>query len=79
MLGLFFYLCVVVIIQFFKIKNLDLKLTVLNDKEYRTTVYDKHAYYISLLGGEAYVKEINTINYYWEFKYNIPSLRQGEL
>ena len=53
MLGLYFYLYVVVIIQFFKIKILDLKLTVLNNKEYKIIIYDKLAYYISLLGDHA--------------------------
>ena len=45
----------------------------------RSILYDKLAYCTSLLGGKAYVREIITINYYRELKYNLPSLKRGGL
>lgn len=67
--------------KIFKIKKfLDLNLTVSNDKDYRTTVYDKLAYYISLLGDETNVREfiiITSLLSRVETCFTIPQARWG--
>ena len=52
------------IIQFFKIKNFNLNLAVLNDKEYKIIRYNKLVYYKIFLKSKKYVRKIITIYYY---------------